>query len=134
MLFKELQKLSKISIFSGEDDLSCQIIEKGGIGTISVINNLVPRGWSKMIRLALAGKKEEAKAFLGRYLPLFKAIFLETNPQGLKFAMKWLGKIEGDLRLPLVMPEISTQLEIKRALVRLSLSHWSLATKIQSEG
>jgi 4-hydroxy-tetrahydrodipicolinate synthase len=125
-LVKEIRKISKIPIFSGEDDLTYSIIEEGGIGSISVIGNLIPRGWSQMIHLALAQKKEAAAKLMDRYRSLCKALFLETNPQCVKWAMEWLGKAKGELRLPLLPPEVSTQVELKRALVDLSLPYLKL--------
>jgi 4-hydroxy-tetrahydrodipicolinate synthase len=122
-LVKKIRKTSKIPIFSGEDDLTCSILKEGGIGSISVIGNLIPRGWSEMIRLALSGDWIRAQRLSDRYLPLCKALFLETNPQCIKWAMKCFGKIEGELRLPLILPEPSTQREIKKTLIHLSLPY-----------
>lgn len=118
---KKIRKLSKIPLFSGEDDLTYQILAEGGIGAISVIGNIIPGGWSKMIHLALDGKWKLAKLLSDRYAPLCKALFLETNPQCVKFAMDWLGLAKGEIRLPLVEPETSIQKEIKQALVGASL-------------
>jgi len=122
-LVRQIRKLSNISIFSGEDDLSCQIIEEGAVGAISVIGNVIPKAWSQMVHFALEQNWKMAKLFANRYLPLCKALFLETNPQCIKFAMQWLGLIRGDLRLPLTRPEIGVQKEIKRVLLALSLLH-----------
>lgn len=129
-LIRQIRKLSKIPIFSGEDDLSCQIIQEGGIGAISVIGNLIPKGWSQMIHLALKGKWKEAQSLSSRYQPLCKALFLETNPQCVKFAMQWLGLAQSELRLPLVLPEIHTQKEIKKALINLSLLQFQKTTQL----
>ena len=120
-LVKKIRKLSKIPLFSGEDDLTYAILGEGGIGAISVIGNIIPRGWSEMIHLALEGKWTPAKLLADRYAPLCKALFLETNPQCVKFAMHWLGLAEGALRLPLIPPEMPIQKEIQRTLVSLSL-------------
>lgn len=130
---RKIRKLSKIPIFSGEDDLSYQMIEEGAIGVISVIGNLIPKGWSRMIHLALSGKYLESKNLMNRYLPLCKALFFETNPQCVKFAMQWLGLVRGNLRLPLLQIESATQMEMKRVLLRLALSPFA-STTAQSVG
>ena len=118
---RKVRKVSSIPILSGDDDLSFETIREGGVGAISVVGNLFPRAWRSMIDGALQGKWEMAKAIADRYAPLCKALFLEANPQPLKFAMEWLGLNNGFLRLPLVSIAEETENEIKRVLVALSL-------------
>ncbi len=67
-----------------------------------------------------------------RYLPLIRALFLETNPQGPKFALSWLGRCLPVLRLPMILANESTQREIKKAIVRLALPQFkqTQSTKI----
>jgi 4-hydroxy-tetrahydrodipicolinate synthase len=118
---RKVRKLSPIAILSGDDDLTYETLREGGVGSISVIGNAFPRAWKTMIDLALKGQWAQSKAISERYLPLCKALFLETNPQGLKFLMQWLGLDNGSLRLPLVPVTEETESAIKQALVSLSL-------------
>jgi len=134
-LIRKIKKISSIPIFSGEDDLTCQIIEEGGVGAISVIGNLIPKGWSQMIHLALLGEKQRANFFMNRYTPLCRALFLETNPQCIKWAMEQLCMAKNELRLPLLPIQGSTQRDLKRVLLRLSLPHLeSISTRLQASG
>lgn len=115
-------KISKhIDVFAGDDDISVPILKEGGVGTISAVANLIPHGWKKMVSLCLEKRWDEAEVMAARYLPLIRSIFLETNPQGPKFALSWLGRCELMLRLPMIPPTLATQLAIKRALFSLAL-------------
>jgi len=120
-----VRKICKsIPVFSGDDDLAFAILREGGVGSIATTANLIPRGWKQMISLCLQGKWEKAEALSKRYLSLCKALFLETNPQGMKFAMAWLGRCEATLRLPMILPTAATQQELKREILRLALSQF----------
>ncbi len=116
---RTLRKISSIPIFSGDDDLTCDSLKEGAIGAISVIGNLFPKAWKQMISLGLAQKWEEAAAISETLKPLCKAMFLETNPQCVKFALTLLGRCQSVLRLPLVLPEESTQRKITETLQEL---------------
>lgn len=116
-LIRKIRKMApQFSIFSGDDDCTFSILQEGGSGVISVICNLIPAGWTKMIHLSLKGEWERAKILADRYMPLCKAHFLETNPQCIKFALSWVGKCQSTLRLPLVEPLETTQKQIKAAI------------------
>src|SRR5690606_10293933 len=106
---------------SGDDDLTFEILREGGLGTISVIGNLIPRTWKQMIYLALEKKWEAAKKLADRYLPLCRILFAETNPQCVKYGVACMGKCDLNYRLPLMAPIESTQRELKRIWLSLSL-------------
>ncbi len=116
-VIQKIRKQCSIPIFSGEDDLTLEILQIGGVGSISVIGNLIPRQWKQMIQFAKEGKWEEAKILSKRFMPLCKSLFYETNPQGIKFIMSWLGLCQSRLRLPLLDPTLATQNELKIALL-----------------
>jgi 4-hydroxy-tetrahydrodipicolinate synthase len=118
-LIRKIRKLCSIPILSGDDHLTYETLWEGGMGAISVIGNLFPRVWKTMISSALEKKWVHAKEISDRFQPLCKAMFLEPNPQCLKFAMSFLGKCQEHLRLPLVVPTEETQAEIKEEIVRL---------------
>lgn len=121
-LIRKIRKLSSIPILSGDDHLTYETLLEGGAGAISVIGNLFPKAWKTMISLALEKKWSPAKEIADRFQPLCKALFLEPNPQCLKFAMSWLGKCPGHLRLPLVSPTEMTQAQIVEEIARLQLT------------
>lgn len=110
-----------IDVFSGDDDVSFDILKAGGVGVIGTVANLVPRGWNRMVKACLQKRWEEAKGLSDRYLPLIHAIFLEANPQCHKFALSWLGRCKPVVRLPLILPPDHIKIEIKKALLRLFL-------------
>lgn len=114
-----------IAVFCGDDDLALETLKLGGVGTIVPTSHLVPRGWKKMVSLCLEKRFAEAEVLARRYLPLSRAIYLETNPIGPKFALSWLGRAKLIYRLPMVPPTEATQTEIQRALIRLALPQFA---------
>ena len=123
-LIRKIRTLCSLPILSGDDDLTYETLLEGGMGAISVIGNLFPKAWKAMISSALEKKWEDAKKIADRFRPLCKAMFLEPNPQCLKFAMSWFGKCPGNLRLPLVPAAETTQAEIKKEIIALGLPYF----------
>jgi 4-hydroxy-tetrahydrodipicolinate synthase len=107
---------TKLPIFSGDDALAFDQLKKGASGVISVIANLIPVEWKEMVHLALKGDFIQSQEIFEKVLPLCQALMIETNPQGVKYAVHLLGKSRPDLRLPLVQPRDSTKLAIENAL------------------
>jgi 4-hydroxy-tetrahydrodipicolinate synthase len=91
-----------LAVYSGDDALTLPIIAVGGTGVISVVGNCVPRAWSDAVAAALRGDWPTARRLHFALLPLMRALFLETNPIGIKAAMAMLGLCRDELRLPLV--------------------------------
>ena len=85
----------------------------GGKGVISVISNLLPAKVKLMVKHAADGNHAEARAIHYQLFPLIKAIFLDGNPVGIKYAMKVAGMDTGDMRLPLVEASESTKKQIE---------------------
>ncbi len=109
----ELTKDFEFDVISGDDGLTLEIIKAGGTGCISVAANVAPEQTSKYIGLALQGKFEEAAEIDAKLQPLFKALFIETNPGPAHYALRKLGIAAGVPRLPLVdvMPESAKQID-----------------------
>jgi 4-hydroxy-tetrahydrodipicolinate synthase len=118
-LIRKVRKLSCLPILSGDDHLTYETLQEGGAGAISVVGNLFPKAWKAMIAHALKKEWASSKEIADRFAPLCKALFLEPNPQCLKFAMSWLGKCAAHLRLPLVAPTETTQAQIVEELAKL---------------
>lgn len=89
-------------ILSGDDSLTLSFMAVGAQGVVSVASNIIPRQLSEMVNLFAAGKAQAALKVHQRYYPLFKDLFLETNPVPIKAAMAILGQIREEYRLPLV--------------------------------
>ncbi len=91
----------KITLLSGDDNLTLPVLSIGGKGVISVIANIVPKETAQMISLWEKGEVEKARELYLKLLPLCQAMFYETNPIPVKTALSLMGKIKGELRLPL---------------------------------
>ncbi|HHT68426.1 MAG TPA: 4-hydroxy-tetrahydrodipicolinate synthase [Firmicutes bacterium] len=108
-------------IYSGDDALTLPILAVGGAGVVSVVSHLVGREIKAMINAYGLGKNEEAMEIHLQLMPLFKAMFLTTNPVPVKRALEFMGFETGPLRLPLVdLTEEETQ-TIKEVLSRMGL-------------
>ncbi|MGD0538572.1 MAG: 4-hydroxy-tetrahydrodipicolinate synthase [Verrucomicrobiota bacterium] len=92
----------KFTILSGDDILTLAFLALGADGVISVASNLIPREVTRMVEAFRAGRSAAALKLHARYYPLFKDLFLETNPVPVKAALALLGVMDGELRLPLV--------------------------------
>jgi len=108
-------------IYSGDDSLTLPILAVGGAGVVSVVSHLVGREIKAMIDAFLQGRTEDALEIHLKLMPLFKAMFLTTNPVPVKRALEYVGFETGPLRLPLVdLTEAEAQ-RIKDVLFKLGL-------------
>ncbi len=92
----------QFTILSGDDSLTLPFMSVGAQGVISVASNLIPREVSQMVRLFASGKAAAALKIHQRFYPLFKDLFIETNPTPVKAALAMMKLIEEEYRLPLV--------------------------------
>lgn len=90
------------SILSGDDNLAFSVVMLGGHGVVSVASNIVPQRVSRMIRAAIDGRVEDARREHYALLPLFKAVFVDTNPIPIKYMASRLGICADVYRLPLI--------------------------------
>ena len=97
----QIASLCEITILSGDDSLTLPLMSIGATGVISVAANVVPVLTAKMTGAWLDGDPEAAKKLHFELFPLFKALFIETNPIPVKAAVAALGKIKEEYRLPL---------------------------------
>ena len=95
------QKPANFEILSGDDNLTFPLITLGGKGVVSVASNLIPGRMARFVGCALAKDYEKAREMHYELLPLFKALFLETNPIPIKAALNYKGMIRDVYRLPL---------------------------------
>jgi 4-hydroxy-tetrahydrodipicolinate synthase len=107
--------------FSGEDATALGFMAHGGHGCISVSSNVAPRLLSEFQKACLAGDYAAALALQDRLMPLHRALFLDPNPAGAKYALSLLGRMTDELRLPLVGATDSTKAEIRTAMRRAGL-------------
>jgi 4-hydroxy-tetrahydrodipicolinate synthase len=100
----------KITLLSGDDNLTLPILAIGGKGVISVVANIAPGLSADLVKAWENGKIEEAETLFYKLLPLCKAMFFETNPIPVKTAAALMGLIGDEMRLPLC-PMSSANLE-----------------------
>jgi 4-hydroxy-tetrahydrodipicolinate synthase len=91
----------RLSVLSGDDALTLPILSLGGRGVISVAANLLPGDCAEMVSAALKNDWEKARRLHFRLSPLFDVLFIETNPTPVKAALDLMGRISGEVRLPL---------------------------------
>ena len=108
-------------IYSGDDSLTLPILAVGGAGVVSVVSHLVGREIKAMISAFCAGKTGEALEVHLQLMPLFKAMFLTTNPVPVKRALEFVGFETGPLRLPLVDLNEEETATIKGVLSKMGL-------------
>ena len=92
----------KFAILSGDDSLTLPFMAVGAQGVISVASNVIPREVSAMVAAFARGDLKKAAQLHAKYYPVFKDLFIETNPVPVKAALAMLGLIGAEYRLPLV--------------------------------
>lgn len=106
-------------ILSGDDPMTLPVISLGGAGVISVVSNIAPGAVSEMVDAALSGDFARARELHYELLPLFRALFIETNPIPVKTAASLLGLCSDEMRLPL-MPITGDNLQKLREVLERS--------------
>lgn len=107
------------SVLSGNDDQTCELMQLGADGVVSVASNVFPSAMSDFVHALQAKRFDEAKSMDERLRPLFKALFVEPNPIPAKAAMAQLGLMENSLRLPLVPATEETERLLEKTLKEL---------------
>lgn len=108
-------------VISGDDGITFPLITLGAVGVISVIGNALPKEFSRMVRLALNGDYANALTIHHKFTELFKLLFVDGNPAGVKAMLNSMGLIENELRLPLVPSRISTFEKIATIIKELNI-------------
>ena len=112
----ELATVDGLTLYAGNDAETYQVLSLGGSGVISVVSNLYPEDMVRLCRLYDEGNTRDALALQNRMLPLIRAMFLETNPAPVKYAMWRRGLCGAEMRLPMWMPNEATRGAIDRAM------------------
>ena len=103
-------------VWSGNDDETFSIMATGGYGVVSVLSHLVGNQIKQMMGYLLEGDLEKAAAEHRRLLPLFKVMFIVSNPIPLKYSLNHVGFNVGPMRLPLVPPDDKSAEKIRDVL------------------
>lgn len=106
----------EFTLYSGDDSLTLPLMAVGAKGVISVASHLVGRQLQTMMQSFAAGKITEATEIHLQLFPLFKALFLTSNPIPLKMALRLMGSDTGILRSPMVAGNAELEAKIKQVL------------------
>ncbi len=111
----------KFIVLSGDDFMTLPILLLGGKGVISVAANVAPKLMKEMYEAFKSGNVEKARELHYKLMPLFDALFIDTNPIPVKKALELMGLPAGKPRMPLVeLSEEKTE-KLKKVLESLQL-------------
>jgi len=106
---------------SGEDMTAAGFNAMGGVGCISVSSNVAPDLCARLQNACLEDDYVTARALQDRLAPLHEALFTDTNPAPVKYALSLMGLCSEELRLPMVPPHDASKAKVKAALEELGL-------------
>lgn len=106
---------------SGEDMTAAGFNAMGGQGCISVASNVAPKLCAELQKASLAGDFAKARQIQDKLVPLISAMFCETSPGPVKYALSLMGKCQPILRLPLVLPSEESKANVADALKGLGI-------------
>jgi 4-hydroxy-tetrahydrodipicolinate synthase len=107
---------SEFELYSGDDATGCEFLLQGGHGVISVTANVAPKLMHEMVAAALAGKRAEAESLDQQLAGLHSALFVESSPIPVKWAMSELGLAGKGIRLPLTWMTASSESQVREAM------------------
>ncbi|MBN8249792.1 MAG: 4-hydroxy-tetrahydrodipicolinate synthase, partial [Verrucomicrobia bacterium] len=110
------------SLLSGDDSLTLPFLSVGADGVVSVASNVAPRLVASMVRKFREGDARGAARLHARLYPLFRDLFIETNPAPVKAALAMLGSMEEEIRLPLVPIGDASRKVVAKRLEELGLT------------
>jgi 4-hydroxy-tetrahydrodipicolinate synthase len=106
----------KFEILSGDDSLTLPFMAVGADGVISVASNVVPREVAQMVNAFKRGQIRKASQLHAKLYPLFKDLFIETNPVPVKAALAMMGLIAEEYRLPLVPMSAANRAKLRATM------------------
>ncbi|MEI6712872.1 MAG: 4-hydroxy-tetrahydrodipicolinate synthase [Verrucomicrobiota bacterium] len=107
---------ASFQILSGDDSLTVPFISVGAVGVVSVASNVMPAQVGNLVKAALAGDFKTAREIHFQLYPLFKDLFIESNPVPAKAALARLGQMQPDVRLPLAPISAPNQAKLEATL------------------
>ena len=114
---------SAFLLISGDDATALEFMLQGGLGVISVTANVAPRLMHEMCKAARAGDVKRAAEIDARLAPVHKALFVETSPIPVKWALAEMGRIPPGIRLPLTPLADEYHTTVRMALKAAGLLH-----------
>ena len=111
-----ISRIPRLALYSGNDSQIYPVLSLGGLGVISVVSNLYPEETIAICKHYFANNKEKSLEIQKQLLPVISALFLETNPAPIKYAMAKKGLCLPDMRLPMWLPTKITRDKIDRVI------------------
>jgi 4-hydroxy-tetrahydrodipicolinate synthase len=109
------------TILSGDDPLTLPFMAVGAVGVVSVVSNIIPRQIADMVKAFSESRLQEARDLHLRWYPIFKDLFIESNPIPVKAALHLMGMIESEYRLPLCELNEVNLIRLKKTLTACKL-------------
>jgi len=106
----------RFTILSGDDSLTLPFMSVGAQGVISVASNVIPKQVAQMVKAFAIGRPAAAIKIHESYYPLFKDLFIETNPTPVKAALAMMGQIKEEYRLPLVPMAAANREKLRKTM------------------
>jgi 4-hydroxy-tetrahydrodipicolinate synthase len=103
-------------VLSGDDPTTLPLMALGGHGVISVTSNVAPREMAAMVDAFFSGDIDGARRLHYKLAPLYRALFIETNPIPVKTALAMMGMIAAEFKLPLVAMSGTNRDRLAKAL------------------
>src|SRR5215831_5682363 len=121
MSVETMTRLFELKNIAGEDATALGFNAHGGHGCISVTSNVAPRLCAEFQHACLKGDYATALKLQDKLMPLHTALFIETSPAPVKYALSVLGKCADTLRLPMVRLAEKTKAAVREAMVHAGL-------------
>ena len=112
---------ASFEILSGDDALTLPFMAAGAVGVISVASNVIPREVGHLVAAALGGNYAEARRLHENWYPLFRDLFVETNPVPVKTVLAWQKRIALEFRLPLCEMAAENEARLRATATNLNL-------------
>lgn len=106
----------KLLIYSGDDSLTLPMLSVGATGVVSVASHLVGKSFQKMMQSFFTGDVTKAAQIHRELFPMFKGLFITSNPAPVKTCLQMMGKNVGGFRLPLTAPSQEERQFLKQLL------------------
>jgi len=108
----------RFSILSGDDALTLPFMSLGAHGVVSVASNILPRQVSRLVAAFRDGNASAALKLHEQLYPVFKDLFIESNPLPVKAALAMMGLIQEEFRLPLVPMSAKNRAVLRATLLQ----------------
>jgi 4-hydroxy-tetrahydrodipicolinate synthase len=110
-------------VFAGDDGLALPVLALGGAGLVSVASNPIPAEMAHLVNAAIAGRWTTARKINREYFRLMQAHFWEPSPAPVKAVLAMMGRIQEELRLPMVPVSDGTRAKLESLISDLGLLH-----------